>query len=194
MPPPVELVIIAHSMGGLVTRSACHYAKVSGYTWLDYLRKIVFLGTPHQGTLLEQGGNWINAIMDINPYSAPFARLGKVRSSGITDLRYGNILDEDWQGRDRFAPAGDQRTPVPLPAGVACYAIAASTSKDPTLIKDELLGDGLVPLSSALGRHEQAEMDLAIPEERQWIGRDMNHLDLLHHPQVFAAIKKHLLS
>lgn len=99
---PTELFILAHSMGGLIARSACHYAKKSGQTWLSFLQKLIFLGTPHHGALLEKGGNWINSLLEISPYSAPFSRLGKVRSCGVTDLRYGNITEADWKDRDRF--------------------------------------------------------------------------------------------
>jgi hypothetical protein len=45
------------------------------------------------------------------------ARLGEVRSAGITDLRFGSLLDGDWKGQDRFAFRADARSPVPLPAG-----------------------------------------------------------------------------
>ncbi|HKI50078.1 MAG TPA: hypothetical protein VKA69_12170, partial [Desulfobacteria bacterium] len=68
LPQPIELVIIAHSMGGLVSRSACHYGKVAGHSWLDHLLKIVFLGTPHHGAPLERAGNWIDVILEISPY------------------------------------------------------------------------------------------------------------------------------
>lgn len=189
-PQPLELVIIGYSMGGLVSRSACHYGKRSGCSWPDYLHKLLFLGTPHHGAPLERGGNWIDVIMGISPYSAPFSRLGKIRSSGLTDMRYGNVLDEDWQGRDRFRYAGDRRTPLPLPQGVNCYVIAATTSKASSKLRDDLIGDGLVPLSSALGRHKKAERNLRIPDSQQWIGRNMNHLDLLNHPDVYAIIKE----
>jgi len=68
-------------------------------------------------------------LLGISRYTAPLARLGKVRSAGITDLRYGALVDEDWQGHDRFERAGDGRSRVPLPEGVRCYAVAASTGK-----------------------------------------------------------------
>ena len=107
-PVPVdELVIIGHSMGGLVARSACHYGKIAGNDWLRYLRKLVFLGTPHHGAPLARGGNWVGVILDVSPYTAAFARLGKIRSSGITDLHYGSLQDEDWEYRDRFARSTD---------------------------------------------------------------------------------------
>jgi pimeloyl-ACP methyl ester carboxylesterase len=191
-PQPTSLFIIAHSMGGLVSRSACHYGKSSGHTWLNHLRKVVFLGTPHHGALLEKGGNWINIILEISPYSAPFSRLGRIRSSGLTDLRYGNLVDDDWKGRDRFEFSRDQRTPVPLPEGVQCYSMAATTGKESSGFGDDLIGDGLVTLGSALGRHKNPELNLLFPKTHQRICRNMNHMDLLNHPEVYETIKKWL--
>jgi hypothetical protein len=58
-PVPVEeLSILAHSMGGLVSRSACHYGTLADQAWLGHLRTIIFLGTPHHGSPLERAGNW----------------------------------------------------------------------------------------------------------------------------------------
>ena len=190
VPQPLELIIITHSMGGLVARSACHYGKTAGHRWLNSLDKLFFLGTPHHGAPLEKGGNWINILLEANPYSAPFARLGKIRSSGITDLRYGNVRDEDWRGRDRFDCSGDRRTPTPLPEGVQCYTLAASSSSELKKPCDDLIGDGLVPVSSALGRHKYEELNLLFPESRQWIGHEMNHIDLLNDPAVYETIKE----
>jgi pimeloyl-ACP methyl ester carboxylesterase len=189
-PVPVEdLTIVAHSMGGLVARSAHHYGTAAGLAWPGRLRSIVFLGTPHHGAPLERGGNALDFIIGLTPYSAPFARLGKVRSAGITDLRYGNLLDEDWEGRDRFARARDERRPVPLPAGVDCYAIAAAMGEDPDALHHRVLGDGLVPVASALGRHRSPRRVLAFPKDHQWIGRGMKHLDLQTRPEVYERIR-----
>ena len=194
LPQPIELVIIAHSMGGLVSRSAYHYGKIAGHSWLNHLLKIVFLGTPHHGAPLERAGNWIDIILEISPYSEPFSRLGKIRSAGVTDLRYGNILDEDWKGRDRFEYSRDHRIAVPLPDGLKCYTIAATTSEKSSILGDKLIGDGLVTLNSALGRHKNADLNLLFPETHQWIARDMNHLDLLNHSEVYETIKQWLES
>jgi len=77
-PVPIdELVIVAHSMGGLVARSACHYGALARHDWLQNLHQIVFLGTPHQGAPLERGGNWTDLILGSSPYTIAFARLGK---------------------------------------------------------------------------------------------------------------------
>jgi hypothetical protein len=143
---------------------------------------------------LERAGNWIDIILEISPYSAPFSRLGKIRSAGVTDLRYGNILDEDWKGRDRFEYSGDRRIAVPLPDGLKCYTIAATTSEKSSILGDKLIGDGLVTLNSALGRHKKADLNLLFPETHQWIARDMNHLDLLNHLEVYETIKHWLES
>lgn len=192
-PVPVkEIAIVAHSMGGLIARSACHYGAIAGHGWLRPLRKMVFLGTPHHGAPLERGGNWIDLLLGVSPYTAPFARLGKIRSAGITDLRYGNLLDKDWKGRDRFEHPVDRRRPVPLPEGVRCYAIAATTGKRAGDLQDRFLGDGLVPVASALGRHAEPGLSLPIPTSRQWVGLGMNHLDLLSHPAVYKQLRRWL--
>jgi pimeloyl-ACP methyl ester carboxylesterase len=194
-PVPVsEVVIVGHSMGGLVARSACHYGAVAGHTWLRHLRKIVFLGTPHHGAPLERAGSWVHCMLGVSPYTAALARLGKIRSAGITDLRYGNLLGEDWADRDRFAHARDQRRPVPLPDNVQCYAMGATTGKRAGDLRDQLLGDGLVPLHSALGYHMDARLAVPFPEAQQWIGYDMNHLDLLDRRDVYEQLRQWLAS
>jgi len=190
--PVTNLVIVAHSMGGLIARSACHYAGIEGQDWPRRLSRMVFLGTPHHGAPLERGGNWVDVILGASPYSAAFARLGKIRSAGITDLRYGSLLDEDWEHRDRFARSKDRRRAVPLPQAVQCYAIAASIANSAGGPGKPVPGDGIVPLASALGQHANPALNLAIPAARQWVGYDMNHLDLLDRNEVYAQLRKWL--
>lgn len=189
-PQPVdELLLIGHSMGGLVARSACHHAAEAGHPWLQKLRTLVFLGCPHHGARLERGGNGLDLLLGASPYTAPFARLGKLRSAGITDLRYGNVRDADWRDLDRFVRTGDRRQPLPLPAHVRCYAMAATTGKRTGDLGDRLLGDGLVSIDSALGQHPDAAMALGIPKAQQWVGHGINHLQLLGHPAVVTQLR-----
>jgi pimeloyl-ACP methyl ester carboxylesterase len=169
-----ELVIVGHSMGGLVTRSALHHALQAGHAWPRRLKGVVFLGTPHHGAPLERGGNWIDILLGSTRYSAPFARLGMIRSAGITDLRYGSVLEGERNARAH----------VPLPPRVRCYAIAGS--------KGRLVGDGLVPVDSALGRHKRGDRNLEFPPDRQWIARGVNHLDLLSSKAVYSQLRKWL--
>jgi hypothetical protein len=56
------------------------------------------------------------------------------------------------------------------------------------------LGDGLVPVDSALGRHAKPELTLGFPAAHQWIARGMDHLDLLSRPEVYATIRSWLPS
>jgi pimeloyl-ACP methyl ester carboxylesterase len=192
-PRPVErLVLLGHSMGGLLARSALHYGTQVGHRWPLRLSDLVFLGTPHHGAPLERAGHWVDIVLGATPYAAPFARLGKVRSAGITDLRHGYLLDEDWVGHDRFARGADRGQHLPLPDTVRCYAAAVSTGKQRGDLKERLLGDGLVPLYSALGRHPDPARVLAFAEDRQWVGYGMNHLELLSRAEVYAQLRQWL--
>jgi pimeloyl-ACP methyl ester carboxylesterase len=189
-PVPVrELVIVGHSMGGLVARSACHTALLAGHSWLAQLSSIVFLGTPHHGSPLERAGNQLELLLGISPYTAAFARLGRIRSAGVKDLRHGNLLDEDW-AQHASGHVNDVRAPVPLPEGVRCFAIAASKQSQPGAPGSRLAGDGLVPVDSALGRHPARERTLAIPESRQRVFYGLHHFDLLSRGEVYAQIRR----
>ena len=186
--PAQELTVVAHSMGGLLTRSAFHHARQLGLRWPDRLKNIVFLGTPHHGAPLERAGNWVDVLLGSTPYSRPFARLAQLRSAGITDLRYGHLLHADWRGRERFQRHPDRRLPVPLPEGVRCYTIAATLAAKRSLLADRLTGDGLVPLRSALGQHDDPGRSLAFAANRQSILYRTNHMQLLSSPAVTRQI------
>jgi pimeloyl-ACP methyl ester carboxylesterase len=187
-PQPVErLIIIGHSMGGLVIRSACHHAVRAGHAWPKRIDELIFLGTPHQGAPLERAGAWVDYLMGISPYTAPFARLGKVRSAGIKDLRHGFLLDEDWQTHPRAMHG--TRASACLPGGVRCFAIAASKQGRASSPKGRIRGDGLVPVSSALDQGANASHHRGLPQVQRWVGYGMDHLDLLSRVAVYEQIR-----
>jgi pimeloyl-ACP methyl ester carboxylesterase len=189
-PQPLdELTLFGHSMGGLVSRSACHAAAAAGHRWPTKLRNLISLGSPHHGAPLERFGNMFEVALGISSYSAPFAQLGKLRSAGVTDLRFGNVRDEDWQDRDRFEPGDDPRVPLPLPQGVRCFAIAGTTAD---ALAGELPGDGIVPVDSALGRHSRPELTLEFPPEHRSIATGTGHLDLLGSSRVHEVLARWL--
>ncbi len=198
-PQPLQrLVLLGHSMGGLVARSAVHHAQQAGLGWPAHLSDMLFLGTPHHGAPLERAGHWLDRVLAATPYTAPFARLGKLRSAGITDLRFGNLLDADGADQDRIATAADPHQPIALPPGMRCFAVAtrlgqaSHTRRGLHRMADEFIGDGLVPLDSALGRHADPARQLAFAPEQQWVGDGIDHLQQLYSAEVYAQLRNWL--
>lgn len=185
-PLPVdELALVGHSMGGLVIRSACHYAALEQHAWPRRRCRLVFLGSPHLGAPLERGGSRLDHWIRLSPYTAPLARLGRIRSAGITDLRHGYLRDEQWQGHCRFEAAAADCDPLPLPAGMRCHAVAASLRED----RAGIMGDGLVPVHSALGRHADRRQSLRFPEAQRAVVYGAGHFDLLSRRDVYERIR-----
>ena len=177
-PQPVErVVLLGHSMGGLVARSALHQGMAAGRPWTARIDDLVFLGTPHHGAPLERAGHLVDLLLDAASYAAPLARLGRLRSAGITDLGHGRI-------------AADAR-PVPLPDGPRCHAVAACVGRAAGRLRAHL-GDGLVPVDSALGRHADPARQLRFEADRQVVFERMNHMALLARPEVTQALMRWL--
>ncbi len=174
--PVTELVIVGHSMGGLVARSACHHGVDAGFDWVQSLSKMVSIGTPHHGAPLERGSNWLDYAMDLSPYASPFTHIGRKRSAGITDLRHGSITDK----KQDF---------ITLPADVECYAMASCLGKKCGQISEKFIGDGLVPVDSALGVSKDPYRTLLFPKNHQWVGYETGHLELLGSDQVYAQLQ-----
>ncbi len=212
-----ELVVVGHSMGGLVARSACHVAQARGDAWLQRLSTLVCLGTPHHGAPLERAGRGLDLLLGISPYTAAFARLGQVRSAGITDLRHGTVrraevsaaaqnpaevhgLHEPHEPHERSAQAGPEpltegRLPTPLPEGVRCFAVAGAVRSGALSRRlgargRAWLGDGLVPVDSALGRHVEPGHCLGFPEEHRWVAQGLDHFELTHRPEVLEQLRR----
>ncbi|MGQ3166142.1 MAG: alpha/beta hydrolase, partial [Hydrogenophaga sp.] len=74
--------------------------------------------------------------------------------------------------------------PLPLPEGVACMAVAATLAPQRGLLAERLTGDGLVPLRSALGQHDDPRHRLVFPREGQRTVYRTGHLELLSSPVV----------
>jgi pimeloyl-ACP methyl ester carboxylesterase len=191
--PLRSITLIGHSMGGLVARAACEEARRADHRWRPLLKNLVFLGTPHHGAPLERAGHGLDVLLASTPFTAPFTRLGQLRSAGITDLRNGHVSDADWHGRARFGSAADHREPLPLPEGVACFTIAATLAPQRGLLAERLLGDGLVPLRSALGQHDDPLRRLVFARASQRTVHRTGHLALLSSPVVAEQLKDWLV-
>lgn len=183
--PTLEsITVLGHSMGGLLARAAVFYGRQMGHRWPAQLKNLVFLGTPHHGAPLERAGHGVDVLLAASPFTLPFTKLGMLRSAGITDLRHGHVLDDDWQGRGRFDSPHDHRVPLALPEGVACFTVAATLAPQRGLLADRLTGDGLVPLRSALGQHDEAARRLVFAKDSQRTVYRTGHLELLSSPVV----------
>jgi len=190
-PVPIErLAMLGHSMGGLVARSAIHHGALiqrGGLRWPTRVSDLVCLGTPHQGAPLERAGHGVDLLLSAAPYAAPLARLGQLRSAGINDLRWGNIVS---------GPAGDPGAhpgaPVGLPPTTRCFAIAADLGPEAGSLKGKLLGDGLVPVASALGKHSDPDRRLAFAADAQAVVHETGHLELLSSAEAFALLRRWL--
>ncbi len=189
-PVPIqEIALVGHSMGGLVARSAAHYAREHDAPWLGLLRHVACIGSPHLGAPLEKGVNLLTGLLrkiDAAGAQVP-ADLLTARSSGVKDLRHGYTLDEEWAGRDPDAVFADARRNVPLVDGVGYYFVAATISRDPAHPVGELLGDLLVRLPSASGH--APEPARRVPFRGGAVLRGVDHVRLVNHPDVYAALR-----
>ncbi|MFZ2328626.1 MAG: alpha/beta hydrolase, partial [Rhodoferax sp.] len=78
----------------------------------------------------------------------------------------------------------DRREPLPLPDGVACFTVAATAAAQRSPLADRVVGDGLVPLASALGQHDDPRHQLAFAKYAQTIVYRTHHMELLYSPVV----------
>jgi pimeloyl-ACP methyl ester carboxylesterase len=170
--PPARISLIGHSMGGLVARSAEKHARVEGQAWRERLRELVLLGTPNEGAPLERLGHAFQGVLGRTPYARHFTRLGALRSRGILDLREG-----------RFTESDDSR----LPADLRCLVVAAQLARSAQRPGARLLGDGLVPVDSALGRNA-----LGRAADVEHVAPATGHLQLLRSQSVRAELLRWL--
>ncbi len=161
--PIEELLLVGYSMGGLLLRSAVHFDASSTLCWVPRVRRAIYVGTPHQGAPLERFGRFASKLLGAidDPYTRLVAEIAELRSLGVKDL-------------------GDAEVP-PLMDNIRHYLIAGTVSGDLRL--GELLGDAIIPLSSAVSGS-------ILPAERIRILSGLNHVDLAHHPRVYQVIKE----
>jgi pimeloyl-ACP methyl ester carboxylesterase len=179
--PVTRLIVVGHSMGGLVTRAACAAAAADAASWPSTLTDVVTLATPHRGAPMEKVANVVIQGLRLDPMAAPVADLCDSRSRGIKDLRFGAVRDEDWAGEHPDAALLDRTTPLPLPAGTRHHAAVATLSENPDSVAAAVLGDGLVrPPSAAFAPNGDHDTFVLIG--------GAGHNDLLDHPRVTSLL------
>ena len=183
-----RLVLVGHSMGGLVCRSACAHARRDHTAWARALTQVICLGTPHLGAPLERFGHALGGLLAATPYTRALASVARARSAGIKDLRRG------WTG----GMGGDGGTAsdasiLPFGEHVHWRMIAATLSTHAVGTRARWLGDGLVPVSSALGQHDDA-LALHGPATHRRVLTRTGHMDLLTSPDVQTQLRDWIAS
>lgn len=122
--PVTELVIVGHSMGGLVATTALAH---DDRPWTQAVRAVVSLGSPRDGAPLERVAAVIEELTERTGWARWFGGLIGVRSGGIRDLH-------------------DPVTHPPLPERIEEYAVLATLTPASWHPAVPRVGDGLVPV------------------------------------------------
>lgn len=167
-PEPVEeLLLIGHSMGGLIARNACEQAAAASMVWPQLTRMLVCLGSPHLGSPWERLGHATNTALQLSEITAPLGKIAAARSQGIKDLRHG----------PGSGPAA--------PHDIALRFLGSTLTDDIDHPLAEWFGDGLVTLGSA------TEHPLTGDVKSVRLG-GIGHMALLTEPRVYAEISRWL--
>ncbi len=189
-PVPLErIVLVGHSMGGLVVHSALAQAGDGG--WVDLVSDTVALGTPHHGAPLEKAVAHAVVAMGSWERTAPVASAVRRRSVGTKDLRHGNLVEEDWLGHDPD-DVRNRRIDIPLRPGIRHLAVVAVLGADPDGMLGAALGDGMVTRSSARGQRRGHDSGRRYADEDVVVLGSLGHLALLNHPEVYAVLRDRL--
>jgi len=185
-----QIALIGHSMGGLVARSACHYGEREGHRWVERVRHVFCLGSPHLGAPLERAANLAGWALNRLPETRPFGDLFfNRRSAGIKDLRFGSCVEEDWSDCDPDEFLRDRCREVPFLPFTAYYFVGATLTARKEGIGG-LIGDLLVHYPSASGNGRRRRIPFEVENGCHLGG--VNHLELLNHPAVYDQIRSWL--
>lgn len=188
--PLADLALVGHSMGGLVIRSACAAGVEAGHSWPGLVRSCVYLGSPHHGASLERGVNVLGWLLGRVPEAVPVARVLRLRSAGIKDLRYGLLTTGGWGEDDLDGLLTGVGGDVALLASARHHLVAGhlgASERHPAAV---VLGDLLVRPGSALGLgHRQV---VALDPCERTVLPATNHFALLKDRRVAEALVRWL--
>jgi len=186
--PVASLALVGHSVGGLAIRSALHHGQLGEADWLPRVADVVCLGSPFLGAPLERATNRIAWALAKLPETAPIATLVNLRAAGVKDLRYGALLREDWAGTDPDALGRDTAGDAHHLTSAQHFCVSSSLGATEGHLLGRLLGDVLVPASSATGTGRSARRTpLAFEGTAHFPG--LSHFELLNHPTVYAQLR-----
>jgi pimeloyl-ACP methyl ester carboxylesterase len=174
-PAPLhELILVGHSMGGLVVRAACAVAEREHLAWTLLVQRVLYLGSPHHGAPLAKlahvAGQTLGAI-DF-PATRVISGILAQRSLGIRMLRSGTVSEPPH--------AADP----PLLASARHIFISTTVTRDAHNFAGWLLGDLLVRAPSASGSRLEHE---GFSIEQVHLGGVLHH-HMQNHPAVYAEV------
>jgi pimeloyl-ACP methyl ester carboxylesterase len=169
----LPITLVGHSMGGLVIRAAGYHAEIRGAGWISRLANAVYLGTPHHGAPGEQLGHAANRLLGLTPYTKSFMSLGNIRSRGIRDLREGRVVPEHKANPYRLV---NHARHLLIAGHMGCNG------------QRHFMGDGMVPVRSALGQHVEAHRALHAKDVTRLEFEQLGHMQLLKDERVYQAL------
>lgn len=174
-----RMILVGHSMGGLVARSAL--GQSTDQPWLSRVSDQISLAAPHNGAAAEKiAAVALKGLHQLRETKA-IADFGNKRAAGIKDLRHGALLPEHWGGRHADDVLCDTTHFVHLPSHVRHHVVIATLGK-PGRAVGHVLGDGLVRTRSALGLDEEANRVTLLRLH------ETGHMQLLRDPRVTGLI------
>jgi len=186
-PVPLRgLVLVGHSMGGLVLHSALAQTSAER-RWPDLVRATVTIGTPHQGAALVRGIARLTPALASVPETRWLAEVIAARPAGMGDLGYGNLLADDWRGLGPTALVADPGA-VPLKEGIRHCVVIGTVPSNRDGLMARWIGDLLVRPADARLAEGRGSVD---PRDVRVVG-GARHLDLLNHPAVFVHLAEWL--
>lgn len=159
-----ELLLIGHSMGGLIARNACEQAAAADLYWPQATSMLICLGSPHLGSPVERLGHTVNTALQMSDITAPLGKIASTRSQGVKDLRHG--------------PGANPATPH----DIALRFLGSTLTEDVDHPLADWFGDGLVTLGSA------TEHPITGDVKSTRLG-GIPHMTLLTEPRVYVQIR-----
>jgi len=181
-----ELLLIGHSLGGLVVRSACHLGSEGGQDWVSRVRHVVYLGSPHLGAPLEKTTSLATSVLGFFNTTATrvISDLLNTRSAGVKDLRHGNLVDRDWLDVDPDELWNNRRVSIPWLASARHHFAVGQV-----LARTGVFGDAMVRPKSAAGRPHGSQPGAPDGSDVQ-VMPGLGHLALARHPAVYEHLER----
>lgn len=177
-PVPVQrIILLGHSMGGLMIRSACYYGSAKGHDWVGKQLDCVYIGSPHDGSWLAIGAHKAAGALNRVPrdYLKVVGEVIDLRSEGIRNLSRGEVFEPDMEEQ-------------PLLAHARHYIISGLITKGENHPINVWFGDALVQQASARGARREGWVLNGIAN---FPGVD--HIRLAHHPLVSGQLQEWLV-